>query len=126
VFGNKEKKAAEEAAAQVEFERLTALPVAELAAELMPAFGPDGAKPSSGSEVNTLQIIYWLVRNTPRMTGYTRQLMDPVRAGLELLETSGLVLQRGRGGAGVWVKATPLGQTALAEGTVREHLQVRP
>jgi hypothetical protein len=39
LFGNREEKRAKAAAAQAESERLVALPVRELAAEIMPAFG---------------------------------------------------------------------------------------
>jgi hypothetical protein len=42
LFGNKAEKAAAEAAAQTEVDRLSALPVADLAVELMSAFGAGG------------------------------------------------------------------------------------
>jgi hypothetical protein len=41
LFGNKQEKAAEHAAAEAEVARLKALSAAELAVELMRAFGPD-------------------------------------------------------------------------------------
>jgi hypothetical protein len=43
LFGNKDEKAAEEAAGAAEVASLEALSTDELAVELMPAFGPDGA-----------------------------------------------------------------------------------
>ena len=46
LFGKNEHKAAEQAAAKAEVERLTRLPVADLAAELMGAF-PDQASTHS-------------------------------------------------------------------------------
>ena len=42
LFGNKVEKRAEEAAAQEAVDRLVGLPVADLAVEILPAFGPDG------------------------------------------------------------------------------------
>jgi hypothetical protein len=40
LFGTREEKRAKETAAQAQSERLAALPVADLAAEIMPAFSP--------------------------------------------------------------------------------------
>jgi hypothetical protein len=53
LFGKSEEKKAEKAAAKAEVERINALPVAELARDLMPAFGHDGAR--AGKEINSLQ-----------------------------------------------------------------------
>jgi hypothetical protein len=91
LFGNKEKKAAEEEAARAEFERLMALPVTALAVEIMPAFGPDGPRPSGGKGINILQVLSYMTRGTPRLTKYGQQLMDPLREGVQLLEQSGLL-----------------------------------
>jgi hypothetical protein len=48
LFGNRKEKAAKEAAAQEELDRLTALPIPELGAEIMRAFGPNGLQTKSG------------------------------------------------------------------------------
>jgi hypothetical protein len=48
LFRKSADKAAREEAGRVELERLMAVPVADLASELMPAFGPDGLQPLHG------------------------------------------------------------------------------
>jgi hypothetical protein len=50
--------------------------------------------------------------------------MEPVREGLEPLENAGLVL-RTRRHQDTWA-VTRLGQTALADGTVQDHLVGQP
>ncbi len=68
------------------------------------------------------------MKRTPRLSGYSKQLLDPVREALQVLEHAELVIRRAQGGgsgAAAWLKATRLGETALAEGTVKEHLQAR-
>jgi hypothetical protein len=89
LFGKSEAKDAAANAARTEVERLNALPVADLAAELMPAFGPDG--PRSGKEINSLQASIWLMRSHPTRSTQSRDLHRAVCEGLELLEQRGLV-----------------------------------
>jgi hypothetical protein len=127
LFGKSEDKAAREEAGRVEFERLTALPVADLALELMPAFGPDGPR-GRGPEgaINIVQLLSWVSKtNFPDGVSYARKLNDPVREGVQALEGAGLVLAT-RHQQGQWLAATRLGQTALADGTVRDHLVGQP
>ena len=50
MFGNKGEKAAQDVAVSAEIERLISLPVADLAAEMMPAFGPDGPRVPGGGD----------------------------------------------------------------------------
>ncbi len=57
----------------------------------------------------------------PRGTKYLKDLQQPAREGLQALENAGLVLQSGGQALG-WFSATRLGQSALADGTVAEHL----
>ncbi len=120
LFGNKEEKAAEQAAAQAEAERLQALPASELAEAVMPAFGPDGGRP--GHELNSLQVMSWLMSSHKGGTKYLTQLRNPTREAIQALENAGLVIQMGPGGPGARLKATSLGETALAEGTVAKYL----
>jgi hypothetical protein len=56
LFGNREEKTARAAAAEAESERLRSLPVADLAAEILPAFGPDGMEAKSGQNASTYQL----------------------------------------------------------------------
>ena len=120
LFGKSEEKAAEEAAAEAEADRLLSLPVPELAAEVMAAFGPEGARP--GHELNILQVMNWMMSSYPGGTKYLKQLQQPVREAIQALENAGLVVRMGAGGPGARLKATRLGDQALAEGKVAEHL----
>jgi hypothetical protein len=121
LFGNKEEKAAEEQAAKAEAERLQSMSAVELAEVLMPAFGPDGPKP--GSYLNQLQVASWLMSSFPRGTKYLKDLREPIMEGLQDHENAGLIVGRTRGGAASLLKATRLGEDALAEGTVADHLR---
>jgi len=127
LFRKSEEKAAREETGRVEFERLMALPVADLASELMPAFGPDGPHgrgPDGG--INILQLLGWVsTTHFPSGVSYQRELMEPVREGVQALESAGLVLSTRRQ-QGTWMAVTRLGQTALAEGTVHAHLVGQP
>jgi hypothetical protein len=120
LFGNKEEKAAEDQAARAEVDRLLALPVAELAEEVMPAFGPEGARP--GQEVNILLVMNWLMRSYPRGTKYLTELREPTWEAMQALENAGLVIHMGATGPGGRLKATRAGEDALAEGNVAKYL----
>lgn len=127
LFRKSEDKAAREAEGRAEFERLTALPVADLALELMPAFGPDGPR-GRGPEgaINILQVLGWVSHtHFPSGVSYQRKLNEPVREGVQALERAGLVLVTRRQ-SGQWMAATRLGQSALADGTVQDHLVAQP
>ncbi len=124
VFGKSEEKAAQQEAAQAEAQRLQALSAVELAEVVMPAFGPDGARP--GNEINILQIMSWLMSTYPGGTKFLTQLRNPTREAIQALENAGLVIQMGPGGSGARLKATALGETALGEGTVGRHLDSSP
>ena len=121
LFGNKEEKVAQDQAAKAEADRLQALSATQLAEAVMPAFGPEGARP--GNEINILQVMSWLMSSYPRGTKYLTQLRDPTWEAIQALENAGLVIQMGSGGQGGRLKATSLGETALAEGTVAENLK---
>lgn len=127
LFRKSEEKAAREEAGRAEFERLTAIPVADLASELMPAFGPDGPR-GRGLEgaINIVQLLGWVSKtHFPSGVSYQRKLNEPVREGVQALERAGLVLAT-RHQQGQWMSATRLGQTALADGTVQDHLAAQP
>jgi hypothetical protein len=127
LFRKSEEKAAREEAGRVEFEHLMALPVAELARDLMPAFGPDGLKLLHGPAwgINLLQLAGWVGRTyCPSGAVHARELMEPVREALQTLENAGLVLPTPRH-RDSWT-VTRLGETALADGTVPDHLVGQP
>ena len=124
LFGRREEKIAQEAAAQAEFERLSALPVVDLATELLPAFGADAKKPVHSALVAT----NWIMASYPRGGKYLKDLQQPVREALQALEHAGLLTQRvrisgGGGGSQMLMNITRLGETALAEGSVRRYLE---
>ncbi len=121
LFGKSEEKVAEQQAAQAEAERLQAMSATELAEVVMPAFGPEGARP--GNEINVLQIMSWMMRAHPGGAKLLTQLRNPTREAIQALENAGLVIQMGPGGPGARLKATSLGETALAEGNVAKYLQ---
>jgi hypothetical protein len=75
LFGNKEEKAAKAAAAQAESERLIALPVADLAAEIMPAFGPDGIEAKSGHRQGPTEVTEWLFASTSAKVKYRQPVL---------------------------------------------------
>jgi len=121
LFGKSEEKAAQQQAAQMEAERLQSLSAAEMAEAVMPVFGPDGVRP--GHELNILQVMSWLMSSHPGGTKYLTQLRNPTREAIQTLENAGLVIQMGPGGPGARLKATSLGETALAGGTVGDYLK---
>ena len=124
MFGNKAQKAARAAEADAVIQRLLALPVADLAVEIMPVFGPGGVRSKISLGMGTREIVSWLLSSGERGTVQVRQLwqlLGPVREGLQALEHAGLVL-RVQSGDSSYVQATRLGLAALAEGSVRSYL----
>ena len=125
MFGNKnkEEKAAQDVAVSAEIERLISLPVADLAAEMMPAFGPDGPRVPGGG-VGILQVLSWLMSSYPRGNKNLSRLLPAGREGIQALERAGLVqiLHRGEDGSAGRLNVTRLGQAALAGDSVRQHL----
>ncbi len=119
LFGNKAEKAADEAAAKAEAERLVSLPALELAVEIMPAFGSEGPGRGNPPELNLLQLGTWLMRSQRRSARYLRDLERPIRAAVQALEVAGLVQHRGQSNR---LLATAAGQEALANGTAADQL----
>jgi hypothetical protein len=125
LFGNSEEKKAKEAAAQAESERLVGLPAADLATEIMPAFGADGIDAKSGHRQGPMEVTEWLLASTSTKVKYRQPILGPVIEGLQLLDNAGLVGRRSFGGSNSSAStyhATRLGEEALAGGTVRERL----
>jgi hypothetical protein len=114
LFGGKNKleKQAEDAAAKGEADRLVGLPVSELAAAILPAFGPDG--PGKGDkEIGTLQVGMFLMRDFPRGNQYVKQLVQPIHEGFQALENSGLIERRVHNIGGSNVVVTRAGLDSL-------------
>jgi hypothetical protein len=123
LFGNKEERAAEEAAGAAEVGRLNGLSGDDLAVELMPAFGPNGAKSKGRSGSTAMAVIQWLVSDYSRHPSL-RPLADSVPVALQRLASAGLLKATGSGiGTGVEsFSLTAAGKEALADGSVAERL----
>ena len=123
LFRRSEEKAARKAAAKVEIDRLRALSVDDLAADLLPGLGPDG--PTHGTSVWPQQLCKYLLRDYPGAGQMqTLDLLAAVNRALDLLEDVRLVSAMSVQRTPVW-RITPLGERALAEGDVRERLSGR-
>lgn len=126
LFGNKEEKRAEDAAAEAEADRLAALPVADLAAVILPAFGPDGPGRGGDKEIGALQVGMYLMRDFPRGNQFIKQLLEQLKEGIQALENAGLVKRTVQSIGGSSVSATRLGLQAIKEDSARKYLSERP
>jgi hypothetical protein len=123
LFRRSEEKVARKAAAKVEIERLRALSVDDLAADVLPGLGPDG--PTHGTSVRAQQLCEYLLRDYPGAGQMaTLDLMAAVNRALDTLEDARLVSPISVQRTPIW-RITPLGESTLADGTVRERLQRR-
>jgi hypothetical protein len=123
LFRHNEEKAARKAAARVEIDRLRKVPVDDLAADLLPALGPDG--PAHGTSIRVQQLCEYLLREFPGAGQMdTLNLSAPVNRALDMLDDIGLVSPISVQRTPVW-RITPLGERVLAEGDVRDRLQRR-
>jgi hypothetical protein len=119
-FRRSEEKAERKAAAKREIERLRALRVDDLAVDLLPGLGPDG--PTHGHSVTRQQLCQYLLADYPGAGKMdTLDLLVSVRKALERLEEAGLVSTISVQREPYW-QITPLGETVLADGTVRQRL----
>jgi len=125
LFGNRAEKAEKEAAAAAQSERLAGLPVAELAAEVMPAFGPEGIGGRPGHRRGAIEVTEWLFRDSSAKARYRQPTLGPVMEALQALENVGLLEGRSFGGSGsgaTTYSATRAGEEALADDTVSRAL----
>jgi len=126
LFGNKHDKHdghGDEEAARTEADRLTALPVPRLAAEILPAFGPGGPG-EDGKETGTFQVAMYLMAKFPGGNQFVKELYGPIGEGIQALENAGLVERRVRNVGGSVVHVTRLGREALETGSADRHLAV--
>jgi hypothetical protein len=123
LFRRNEEKAARKAAARQEIERLRAVGVDDLAVDLLPALGPDG--PTHGTSIRVQQLCQFLLRDYPGAGQMdTLNLSAPVNRALDRLEGIGLVSPISVTRTPLW-RITPLGESTLAEGDVRDRLRGR-
>jgi hypothetical protein len=123
LFRRNEEKASRKAAARVEIERLRKVPVDDLAADLLPALGPDG--PTRGTSIRVQQLCEYLLRDYPGAGQMdTLNLSAPVNRALDMLDDIGLVSPISVQRTPVW-RITPAGERALADGDVLDRLRRR-
>lgn len=122
MFGNKAEKAARDGSAQAEVDRLLALPLPDLAVEILGAFGPGGMQIKSGRRKGVFEVSEWLV--APNPSRYRQPLIQPVLEGLQKLEHAGLLLKRSFGASAqaTTYDLTRAGEAALASGNARAQL----
>ena len=124
LFGNKADKQAKTAAAEAESQRLLALSLPELAAEVMSAFGPAGINAKSGHRQGPMEVVSWLLPDAP--VRHRQPVLGPVVEALGVLEHSDLLTRRtfGTHGKASTYHASRLGEAALAAGTVGKQLGI--
>lgn len=125
LFRKRDHHAVDEAAPG-DFESLMVLSPADLAAELMSAFGPDG--PRHGKDVHTLQLVSWLLRRhrgANKVARPAEKLYALVGEAMQVLEHAELVRVTQRGDRSSHWNATRSGTAALADGCVRQQIKVR-
>jgi hypothetical protein len=109
------------------FDWANGAPPAELAAEIMAAFGPDGAQGRLDS-LDARGVAIWLFRGYPGGHRYATQLENPIREALQLLDHAELVMVSSSSNQGgpSW-RATRLGLATLASGkaAVRQRIKDR-
>ncbi len=120
LFRRSEEKVARKAAARQEIDRLRALSVDDLAVKVLPGLGPDG--PTHATSVRSQQLCEYLLEDYPGAGQLdTLDLMAAVNRALDRLQDARLVSPISVQRTPIW-RITPLGETILAEGTVRQHL----
>ena len=139
VFGNKDKRAAAgdakgaaDAALRAEVERLEALPLARLAAEVMArGFGPGGylpdfvrREPYAVAAASVRNIVPMFEPEGVRDADLRRRLYGVVGEGLQVLEHGSLIWARSVSeGFGVGYAPTRRGRAALETGAVEQALR---
>lgn len=114
--------------AQPMIDWINTVPPAELASELMAAFGPDGIR--GGGVVSADSLIDWMFRGYPRQTGIVlaaRPVGGPIMEAVQLLEHSELLYLRWiTNDTPVW-SVTRLGTSLLEAGkdAVRQRIKDR-
>ena len=120
LFGSQNEYQARAAAAQAEVDRLSSLPLPQLAAEVMTrGFVPDGPAEDGLSSVS--MIVDAFVPGLAHLDDASHQRMEEVVGeGVQVLEHASLVRSTAWGGegGGLYYTATRLGRAALASNAV--------
>ncbi len=115
---------------RAEFERLWAMWPTDLAAELMPASGPDGPTGFRGKILSRRDLCKWLLRAYPRDRKYKFYLDEMVCEAMQVLEHAELVkvswFKTGSENADpvtVCYSTTRLGAAVLANGNFSQRIK---
>jgi hypothetical protein len=95
LFGSRAAKQARADPADTEVRRLVALSTHELAAEIMPAFGPNGINAKSGHQQGPTEVAIWLLPESP--ITHRQPVFGPITEALGVLEHC-----RARDAAFIW------------------------
>jgi hypothetical protein len=121
LFRKSEEQLAQRAAAEAEIARLQALPVKQLASQLLPLLGPDGIH-GGHSSVRSQELCDRLLEDYPGISSMKRlDLLSAVGKGLDALKLAGLVSTRSYQRSPTW-SITPLGAGTLEDGTLEQRL----
>jgi hypothetical protein len=122
-LGEKPNRRVQGDPAREELARLNALSPADLAGELMAAFGPDG--PRGGGDVTEDHIARWLFRAHPRASPYAAAARIAISEALQVLEHAELIrLDKPWSAPNYWT-ATRLGCEAIENGDARQVIYTR-
>jgi hypothetical protein len=131
LFGEKKAHTAEDQATRTMIDWANDVPPADLAAQLMPAFGPDRPEDDATS-VRDDNLVEWLFHGYPKpsisqLAGYRNQLRTPIREAVQLLEHAELVFVSNASTDDPYWRATRLGLATLASGkaAVRQRIKDR-
>lgn len=123
---NPEKAAAKETAKREgpeEVRRLVALQPRELACELLPGLGANGVPRRRQGGVGLGALVLWKMDAYSKYTtGFFGPLQAPFQAAVLQLEQAALVERHPTQGGQELLKASALGEQALAEGAVANYL----
>ena len=127
LFGKNPEKAAQAQAADAEVARLQSVPRGELAIELLPGLGNNGAHRIGATPgINLSQLMIWKMSAFPKATGYLTKLEVPFREAVQLLEHANLVERRTSRAGGAHFEATTLGEEAILAGNAGQYLAGQP
>lgn len=127
LFGNKENPAAERR--QVDIERLLDLPVAALAAQILPLWASGEISPVKlqQGEYAANEVASWLAGSKPNAlfspgSALKRPLDRAVAEAIQLLEHSGLLIRTFSSSGGSSLHLTRLGERAIVNGDATTYL----